>query len=188
LSSPGDLDVAARTLGFPLVLKADPPSLVHKSAAGAVILGIADAAALAGAVASLRARFPDAPLLAQRQVSGSVEAILGVAVPAPGVSLVMAGLGGTSVEASRDVAFALAPLDSVAARRLLNGLRGRGRFDGPHGAPPADLDALADALVRLSLLALALPGVREIDLNPVAVLPAGQGALALDVRVRMSVD
>jgi acetyltransferase len=184
LSTPGDLDIAARTLGFPLVLKADPVGLVHKSAAGAVVLGIADLASLARAAASLRERFPGAPLLAQRQVSGGVEAILGVVVPAPGVPLVMAGLGGVSVESARDVAFALAPLDAVAARRLPDSLRGRDRFDACPGGEPADLDALGDALVRLSLLASVLPEVREIDLNPVAVLPAGRGVFALDVRVR----
>jgi len=179
-----DLDRAARTLGFPLVLKADVPGLVHKSAAGAVVLGIPDSASLAREAASLQALFPGAPLLAQRAVSGGVEAILGVVVPAPGMPLVMAGLGGVSVESDRDVAFALAPLDAVAARRLIGSLRGRARFNGRHGAPPADLDALADAMVRLSLLAQALPEACEIDLNPVAILPAGRGAITLDVRIR----
>lgn len=181
----GDPGAAGRILGFPLVLKADVPGLVHKSEAGAVVRGIPDGPALAVAVADLDSRFPGARLFAQQQVDGGIEAILGLVVPHPDVPLVMAGLGGVSVEADPDVAFATAPLDAPGARRLLSSLRGRSRFAGLRGRPPADLDALVDALVRLSLLCTALPGVREIDLNPVSVLPEGRGIVALDVRIRL---
>ena len=162
------------------------PGVLHKTGAGAVHLGIGDADGLSRAAGAMRLRFPDGRLLLQHQVDRGVEAILGVVVPQPGLPLVMAGLGGVSVEADRDVAFALAPLDVPAATRLLGSLRGRARFDGSPGGPAFDLPALADALIRLSLLAAALPGVREIDVNPVSVRPAGEGAIALDARVRIA--
>lgn len=181
------VETVARQLGFPVVVKADMPGLVHKLAAGAVLLNIADRASLVAAVTALRSRFGEAHMYAQRQVDGGIEAILGVVAQYPGLPLVMAGQGGTNVEKRGNVAFALAPLDDVAALRLIAGSRCPAFDDTAWDCEIQGEGAqLADALVRLSLLAVILPTVREIDINPLTVLPSGGGCIALDCRMRVS--
>ncbi len=93
----------------------------------------------------------------------------------------MFGLGGVLVEALRDVSFRLAPFDKAEARRMIDGIKARAVLDGWRGAPAADLDALADALVALSRYAAAAGDKLEsIDINPFVALPKGKGAMALD--------
>jgi acyl-CoA synthetase (NDP forming) len=91
------------------------------------------------------------------------------------------GLGGVLVEALRDVTVRVPPISAVEARGALDSLRGRAILSGVRGAPPADIEALADMASRLSWLAYDLrDGIEELDLNPVLVLAEGQGAVAVD--------
>jgi hypothetical protein len=93
----------------------------------------------------------------------------------------MVGLGGIHAEVLRDVAFALAPIDSGRARDLLAGLRSAALLHGCRGRPPVDLEAAAGAVAALSTLAAAHPEISEIEINPLLV--GTDGALALDARV-----
>ncbi len=96
------------------------------------------------------------------------------------------GLGGVFVEILADVAIRIPPISSAEARRALESLKGAKVFSGVRGAPPADLEALADMAARLSWLAHDLRDeLTELDLNPVVVLPQGQGAFAVDALVVM---
>jgi acetyltransferase len=104
----------------------------------------------------------------------------------------MFGLGGVYVEALADVSFRLAPLTSADAWDMFEEVRSAKLLTGLRGKPPADRDALADLIVRVGRLAGDHPEIAELDLNPVIVLPAAQGArriseeggaVAVDVRV-----
>ena len=139
-------------------------------------------------LAAVHEKKPDARIegvLVQKQIKG-VECLLGISRDEQiGPTLVM-GLGGVFVEILADVAIRIPPISSAEARRALESLKGAKVFSGVRGAPPADLEALADMAARLSWLAHDLRDeLTELDLNPVVVLPQGQGAFAVDALLVM---
>jgi acyl-CoA synthetase (NDP forming) len=188
--APADAPAAAERLGFPLVAKAVAPGLLHKSDVGGVILGLESADAVAEAAATLAERMRaigttlDGVLL-QREVSGGLEALVGVTTDPTFGPLVVCGLGGVLVELLRDVAFHLTPVTDVGAREMLEHLRARKLLDGYRGMAPGDREALIDIIMRVSALVEIAPEVRELDLNPVKVLPPGRGAIVVDGRLRI---
>jgi len=178
---------AADELGYPVVLKAIAPKLVHKTDAGGVALGLADARAVAAAAAEMRARVPALEgFLVQRQVSRGVEALVGMTKDASLGPLLVAGIGGVAVELYKDVSFRVTPVSDRDAADMLDELRGAKLFDGFRGAPPADRPALEDVLQRISALVEIMPELIELDLNPVIVRPPGEGAIAVDARIRLA--
>ena len=117
-------------------------------------------------------------------VRGGVEMILGVQDDAVFGPVVLLGLGGIFVEVLRDVTFRIAPFGVEEAHRMIGELRGAAILEGARGQPPADLDALAAALSRLSLFAAAQRGrFTSIDINPLLVRAKGEGAAALDALI-----
>lgn len=183
-----DTVAAAAALGFPVAVKVLSADITHKSDVGGVALNIRDAAQAADAydriMASIRAAVPSAKLdgvLVAPMVRGGVECIVGVRRdPALGV-VVMLGSGGVNVELLGDVSLRLAPVDRAQALAMIGELKTAPLFDGFRGAQRADIAALADAIVRLSDFALSAgPAFVSAELNPFVVLPAGEGALALD--------
>ena len=189
--SPDDAGEAAERLGFPLVAKAVAPGLVHKSDVGGVILGLDTPAAVARAVGTLRERTRaigarlDAVLL-QREVAGGIEALVGVTTDPIFGPLLVCGLGGVLVELLRDVSFHLTPVTDVDAREMISRLRAERLLDGYRGMPPGDREALIDVILRVSALVEIVPELRELDLNPVKVLPPGKGAVVVDGRMRVA--
>ncbi len=180
----------ARRIGFPVVLKLASPDILHKTDVGGVILGVTDeAAARAGfdiILARARAAHPDARIRGvqvQRMIGGGQEVIVGVKRDPTFGPLIMFGLGGVYVEALADVSFRLAPLTSADAEEMISEVRSARLLAGLRGAPPADRAALVAAIVRIGDLAAACPMIAELDVNPLLVLPEGQGALALDARI-----
>ncbi|RVX37932.1 acyl-CoA synthetase (NDP forming) [Nonomuraea polychroma] len=173
---------AAGQLAEPLVLKAFGPGLVHKSDAGAVILGLR-AADLPAAAAEMRSRLPDvAGFLVEEQADAGVELIVGVVRDVAFGPVLLAGLGGVWTEALRDTALGLCPVSERDARRMLDSLRGSPLLYGLRGAPPVDMDAL----VKL-LMTVGGPGglwerleLGEFELNPVIAGPSG--VVAVDAR------
>jgi acyl-CoA synthetase (NDP forming) len=89
-------------------------------------------------------------------------------------------------ELARDVAFRLRPVTDIDAAEMIRSLRLSKLLDGYRSAPPGDREALARVLMKVSALADAIPEMVELDLNPVAVLPPGRGAIALDARMRLA--
>jgi acetate---CoA ligase (ADP-forming) len=181
---------AADKLGYPCVLKVASVDIPHKTEFGALKLGLENEAAVRKAydemMSRVRAAKPDADiegLLVQQQIKG-VECLLGISRDEQlGPTLVM-GLGGIFVEILADVAIRIPPIDPAEARRALQNLKGAKLFAGARGAPPADLDALAEMTARLSWLAYDRGDhIAELDLNPVVVLPKGQGAFAVDALI-----
>ncbi len=111
-----------------------------------------------------------------------VEVALGIVHDATFGPLVVVAAGGVLVEVLHDRRLALPPVDRAGAMRLLDGLAIRPLLDGVRGAPPADTEALADAIVRLSLLATEVgDSIDAVDVNPVIVSP--QGCVAVDALV-----
>ncbi len=181
---------AAEKLGYPCVLKVASVDIPHKTEFGALRIGVADRETVQMAyedmLASVRAKKPNANIegvLVQQQIKG-VECLLGISRDEQlGPTLVM-GLGGVFVEILAGVAIRIPPFSTAEARRALESLKGAKVFTGVRGAPPADIDALADMAARLSWLAFDLrDDIAELDLNPVVVLPQGQGAFAVDALV-----
>jgi succinyl-CoA synthetase beta subunit len=180
--------VAARRLGYPVVLKIVSADILHKSDIGGVRLGLADDDAVGHAFEDVMEaagrNAPDAALegvMVAPMIGGGVECILGVQRDAVFGPIVMFGLGGIFVETMRDVSFRLAPFGREEALGMIDDLKAKPLLFGARGRAAADVDALADALVRLSQFAVAMEDqVDSIDINPFSVLPDGRGALALD--------
>ena len=179
---------AARTLGFPVALKIDSPDIAHKTEAGGVRLDLADESAVCAAydeiVANAKRHAPGAAISGvsvQEMVSAGVETIVGIQYdPQLGPMLVF-GSGGVMVEVFDDVATRHCPIGRAEALQMIDEVKGAKLLRGFRGKPAADVDALADALVRVSNMAVRLEGtLDELDINPLMVLPAGQGVKAVD--------
>ncbi len=123
----------------------------------------------------------------QRMLTGGQEVIVGAVQDPQFGPLVMFGSGGIEVEGLNDVAFALAPLSREEAAWMLDSTWAGRKLDGYRNLPPADRAAVLQAILRLGQLAADYPDLAEIEINPLRVLPAGQGAFALDVRARVRV-
>jgi len=182
----------AQRIGYPVVMKIQSPDISHKTEAKAVRLGIASDAAVAAAydeiLRNAKAYKQDARIdgvLVQEMVSGGIEAILGVTNDKLFGPAVMFGLGGIFAEVLKDVAFRIAPVTKAAALEMVAEIKGYAVLTGARGAAPADVDALADTIVRLSALALDLKDqIAELDINPLFVFPKGQGVKAGDALIK----
>ncbi|HSL24551.1 MAG TPA: GNAT family N-acetyltransferase [Vicinamibacterales bacterium] len=176
---------AAAEIGFPVVMKAISASIVHKSDAGAVRLGVASAEEASEVYGEFAAKFGVdlAGVLVQEMVTGGVEMFVG-ALHDPSFGPVLAcGSGGVLVDLLRDSVFRLHPLSDADATDMLQEVRGAKLLRGYRGAPPVDEPALRDALLRVSALLEICPEIQELDINPVKVLSAG--ARILDARIRI---
>lgn len=182
------LKEAVEKLGYPVVLKADAPALIHKTEAGAVVLNIPDEEGLKEAHGDLEKTFSGTPgltYLLQRHLENGLEIIIGGA-RAPGLGhMVMFGLGGIHVEVFRDVCFKLAPLSLSEAREMMDGIRSASLLDGVRGRPGVNRDSILDILLRISALLRDHPGITELDCNPVLAFPRGKPATVVDVRIKL---
>jgi len=184
----------ATEMGFPVALKVASPDIPHKSDVGGVLLGLTDAAQVAAGFATVqenaRRAHPDAQLLGvhvQRMLPSGQEVIVGAVQDAQFGALLMFGSGGTEVEGLRDVAFGLAPLPRQEAEAMLESTWAGRRLLGYRNLVPADRAAVLDVLQRLGHLVADFPEIAEVEINPLRVLPDGQGAVAVDVRLRLKV-
>jgi len=181
---------AAAKIGGMVALKVQSPDILHKTEAGAVILGLSGDHVRDGyrtVLSRAKAAHPNAHVegvLVQAMARPGIEMILGVTCDPDYGPMLMAGLGGIHVEVLRDVAFAPVPLGRDDAARLLGELRGAALLDGVRGAKPADREALVDLIVALSRFAADhADAVAEIDLNPVIVHPKGEGLTVVDALI-----
>ncbi|MDG2482666.1 MAG: acetate--CoA ligase family protein [Alphaproteobacteria bacterium] len=172
---------AACEIGFPVVLKTAMPGIAHKSDVGGVMVRLADETALDEAYAVMSAALGPRVAVAAMVPKG-VEIALGMVRDPQYGPMVMVGAGGVLVEQLDDRAFALAPFGIDDAYRLLDRLKIKRLLEGMRGAPPADLESLALAISRFSVMAAALAdGIAEMDINPMIAGP--DGAIAVDALV-----
>lgn len=167
-------------LCYPLVAKVFSPKIRSKSDVGGIRLGLKNASAAAAAVYDLMEIESAEGVILEEQATPGTEVIVGGIVDPQFGPVVMFGLGGIFVEMFHDVAFALAPLTRDEAFRLMQRVRGYRLLTGYRGAPPCDLEILADILVLVSEL-MATGLLEEIDLNPVALYH--DGAMILDAKM-----
>lgn len=183
---------AAQRLGYPVCLKLAAASLVHKTEAGAVLLDLGDADAVAAAFARLaqtaRESLPvgeDWQVVVMAQVSGGLELLLGARRDPVFGPVLAFGAGGVGTEVLEDISLRIAPVDPAQAREQIAATRTGKMLAGIRGQAPADLEALSRALATLSQFMLQFPQIQEVDLNPVRAFPGQPGLLALDARVRV---
>jgi acetyl coenzyme A synthetase (ADP forming)-like protein len=183
---------AADAIGYPVVLKLHSETLTHKSDVGGVMLDLRSAREVRAAWNGIRERLGAAGKLGEMQgatiqplVREGIETILGMTRDPMFGPLVMFGLGGIHVEVLKDVSFRIAPLTDRDAREMMHEVRAFPLLDGYRGAPPADLEAIQAAILRVAQLAGEQPLLEEMDLNPVRVLAPGRGVLAIDARMRV---
>lgn len=178
----------ARACGGPVVLKIVSPDILHKSDVGGVRLGLHGdeqvRAAYTAIVDAIDKNCPQARrdgVLVAPMAPAGVECIIGVHRDPIFGPIVMFGLGGIFVEVLKDVSFRLAPFGRADALAMIAETKGYAVLAGARGAAPADIDALADALVALSTFASQHRGqLVSVEVNPLVVLGEGQGVMALD--------
>ena len=189
--SADDAAQAAMDVGYPVVMKIVSPDIQHKSDIGGVKLNLqssdevrASYQAIMVAVGQHAREAAIDGILVAPMISGGVETILGVHRDPVFGPVVLFGLGGIFVEVLKDVTFRIAPFGLDEAHRMIDEVRGRAMLDGVRGQPAADVDALAQALSRLSVYAAANGDVIEsIDINPFLVKAKGEGAVAVDALI-----
>ena len=182
---------AAERIGYPVVVKVNSSDILHKTEAGAIRLGLVDADAVRKAfeevTAGARAYYANARIdgaLVQEMVSGGVETIVGISYDEQLGPFLLFGTGGVMVEVYNDVALRLCPITRADALEMIDEVKGARLLRGFRGGPAADVDALADTLVRVSQMAAQLEGsLGELDINPLMALPAGEGVKAADALV-----
>jgi len=172
---------AAEQLGYPVVLKTADPSIQHKSDLGGVVIGLDGPDAVARAYQAIsKALGPS--VLVQAQAPRGTEVLVGMVADAQFGPVMTVGLGGVFVELFKDVTTFLPPVDPEAARGYLERLTGFAALTGARGRPAADLDALAEAIARLSVLAVSLGDlIDEMDVNPIVAHDGG--AVAVDALI-----
>ncbi len=181
------IDLAKR-VGFPVAMKIVSADVVHKTDIGGVKLDLNTEQDVGEAfdeiLRNVKASTPKARIdgvLLQNHVTGGTETIIGIHRDPKFGPLLMFGLGGIYVEAYRDVSFRLAPIRELSAIIMIRQIRGGKILEGFRGQPPADTKAVADCIERLSQLAMELPDVQELDVNPLVVFE--HGCKALDARI-----
>ncbi len=182
-------------LSFPVVVKVMSAEILHKSDAGGVAVGLADAAAAADAVAAMaekpkiKAAKVDGYLVEEMAPKGQEVVIGGIRDPRFG-PMVMVGLGGIFVELLADVAFRVCPISELDAREMIDELQGAPLLRGARGGVAVSEDALVDALLKVGgaggLLLDQIDAIKELDINPLIVSP--EGAVAADARVILTGD
>lgn len=189
-----ELDPALSAVEAPWAIKIVSPDIQHKTEVRGVVLDVRSAEdarevfrSLIEGVAAARPAARIQGVLIQHQVEEAVaEVLLGVSRDEQFGPVVLVGLGGILAEALDDVALRVAPVDGGEAKEMLRELRGYRILTGFRGRPPGDVEALAGAIASLSRLASELEDdIAEVDLNPVMVLPAGRGVVAVDALVTL---
>ncbi|HET7653321.1 MAG TPA: acetate--CoA ligase family protein [Acidimicrobiales bacterium] len=174
---------AAESIGYPVVLKACGPQLLHKSDLGVVKVGVSSAREVRNTFAEFTERAPAMDgLLVAEVVAPGVETVVGVSQDELFGPVVMFGLGGVFVEVLRDVTFRVPPFTKSDAERMLTELKGSALLDGARGRPKVDRRALVEVIMKVQRLAVDLAGeLSELDVNP--LVAHSKGCVALDALV-----
>ena len=174
----------AEEIGYPVVLKALSPKIVHKSDVGGVKLGLRNAAevdvAYHGILAVARTIDPSALVSVQEMAKPGVEVIIGAMTDPHFGPVIMFGLGGVFTELLEDVCFRLIPICRQDAQNMIASLKSAPLLTGYRGESPKDTAAVADILWRASELIWTHSEIIQLDLNPVIVHE--KGAVVVDAR------
>ena len=176
VKNPDDAVAAAGEIGYPVVLKACSPDVMHKSEGGLVMIGLADEKQLREACEALAGRLKqaEADMLVQEMISGNRELVVGMNRDPQFGPCVMLGLGGIMTEILKDTVFRMAPIDNVEAADMADQLRSRKILDAFRGQAPVDREVLYNCLIAAGRIGLDYEMVQEIDINPLLVSAEGK--------------
>lgn len=184
-ATPDEAVALAETFGYPVALKLVAPGVTHKADVGGVALNIGNPDVVRGTFTEMMRGLSDAQIMVQQMAPRGLEVIIGTQRDPQFGQLVMFGLGGTLVEVLKDVAFRLAPISQPDAEAMIRETTAGQIMGGVRGRPPADTAAVVDTLLRIGQLVTDFPSIAEMDINPLIVSAAGQGAWAVDVRIAL---
>jgi len=177
-------------IGFPVVMKIVSKDILHKSDYGGIRLNLTSQdeviMAFNNMMTEVKRNLPDAELdgvLIEATSPKGIEVIIGMRRDVGFGPILMFGMGGIFVELFKDVAFRIAPISQKDALDMINATKAGMLLSGYRGSPEADIDAVADVLMRLSQLVCDFPEINEIEINPLLVMNKGEGAVALDCRM-----
>jgi len=184
-TSADEAEKAAADIGYPVVIKADAESIVHKSDMGGVAVDLADGAAVKAAVEKMQQNFSadDLRFFIQKYLPGGLELIMGAKAEEGLGHAVMFGLGGIYVEIMKDVVFNLTPVSSGEAKEMLASIKGSALLEGVRGQKGVDQAKLIEIIQRLSQLLTDLPAIQEMDLNPLMAFE--DQVFAVDARISL---
>ncbi len=178
----------ARRIGFPIVLKIVSPDIVHKTEASGVLVGLNESESVKKGfdqiLENAKRHRPDARIvgvLVQKMAPQATEVIIGAIKDPQFGQTVMFGIGGIFVEIMKDVTFRVAPITRTDAIEMIHEIKAYPILKGYRNLPPADEEAIAETLLRVSDLAMDFPEISEIDLNPTMVYT--KGASVVDARI-----
>ncbi|MDA3896294.1 MAG: acetate--CoA ligase family protein [Desulfobacteraceae bacterium] len=180
--------VAAKKIGFPVVLKACSPELMHKSEAGCVELSLTSDDDVANAYDRILSSMSGSiageleGVLVAEMVAGARELVLGLTRESQFGPCVMLGLGGVMTEIFKDTVFRVAPFDRVEAEDMVSELKSRAMLNAFRGELPADVETICRCLIALGKIGLENPNVSEIDINPLKIGKDGR-VRALDALI-----
>jgi acetyl coenzyme A synthetase (ADP forming)-like protein len=177
-------------IGYPLVMKIASPDILHKTDVGGVVVGINNDQQLEHAFLSItnnaKKFMPSARIwgvVVQQMLTTGTETIVGMHIDPNFGPLLMFGLGGIYVEVLKDVSFRVAPVSYEEAHEMVKEIRSYPLLQGVRGAKKRDIDAIVDAILRVSQLVIDNPDIVELDINPLLVQAEGEGAIAVDARI-----
>ena len=177
---------AAEKIGLPVVMKIAAKDILHKTDLGGVAVGLdnPDDVRLSFLEMTSRAQgYLVEGVNIQEMIKGGKEMILGMSCDSTFGPLLLFGLGGIYVETLKDTSFRIAPVGENEARKMIREIRAYSILEGARGEPPSDINAIVECILRLSQLVMDIPVIAELDINPLMVLPQGQGAVAVDARM-----
>lgn len=182
----------ADAVGYPVAVKLASTEIVHKTEIEGVLLGLEGPEEVREAFRRIARKLEEQGrreamqgVLVQPMLTGTAEVMVGVEDDPVFGPLIAFGLGGIHVEILRDVAFRVSPLTDRDARDMVREIRGYRLLEGYRGYPAADVEALEEALLRISWLVESVPEIGEMDLNPIFALEPGEGYRVADVRIRV---
>jgi len=183
----------AEEIGFPVAVKVVSDQVLHKSDFGGIALNLNSNDSLQKAINEIEDRIKDAEpavkidgFLVEKMAPRGLEVIVGMRRDPTFGPLMMFGLGGVYVELFKDVGFGVTPLSPEQARDMITSTKAGKLLGGFRGGPVYDIDAVVEAIGRLSQLAVDFPEISEVEVNPLLVLPEGSGAKVLDARILLT--
>ncbi len=190
--TPAEAATSAQRIGFPVAVKLVSSTIVHKTDIGGVILDINSVTEVKRAFSNIKSSLAEIGrqnemegVTVQRMVKGGIEVIAGVTQDPSFGPLMMFGSGGIYAELVKDVVFRLHPLTDLDAKEMISSIRMSKLFEGYRGSSPSDTQALEDLLLRISALVEDVPEITELDLNPVKVMPRGEGYWVIDAKIML---
>ena len=182
----------AAQAGFPVVVKLNSSSITHKTDVGGVILDLNSKDEVKTAFNTIKDKLAAIGresemegVTIQKMITGGVEIIAGVTQDPTFGPLIMFGLGGVQAELLKDIVLRLHPLTELDASEMVSSIKMASLFEGFRGAPPSDIQAVQDLLLRLSAMVEDIPQIAELDFNPVKVMAKGEGYRVVDARISL---